>query len=220
MIQEVIKRSEKKISDEQRNFVNDGFDAEKTICSYYDSLISCINPVGNDKWEKPLKHPCKKTFVEVVQDLGQDYIDITSSVQRHSKWNSAYCLRTDKHGNQYCRFFYPFDTNNETYIKYVSKNYASDTSLRPEIVGKRNDPRLNRHQQLQLQGWRANTDIQLIIDQHACVEYLAKCASKAEKISSIARDAFIHVMNNVTNTTSPETVIRRLMLRCVGERDI
>ena len=45
-------------------------------------------------------------------------------------------------------------------------------------------------------GWRANCDIQLIIDHHACVEYLAKYASKGEKISSVARDALVNVISN------------------------
>ena len=37
---------------------------------------------------------------------------------------------------------------------------------------KRNDSRLNNHQQLQLQGWRANCDMQVVIYDYACVEYL------------------------------------------------
>ena len=40
-----------------------------------------------------------------------------------------------------------------------------------KIVTKRNDARLDNHQRLQMQGWRADCDIQLVIDYHACVEY-------------------------------------------------
>ncbi len=42
---------------------------------------------------------------------------------------------------------------------------------------KRSDLRLNTHQRLQLQGWRANCDIQVVIDHYACVEYLTKYAA-------------------------------------------
>ncbi len=50
---------------------------------------------------------------------------------------------------------------------------------------KRNDCRLNNHQQLQFQGWRANCDIQVVMDHYACVEYLTKYAAKGEPRSPI-----------------------------------
>ena len=40
-----------------------------------------------------------------------------------------------------------------------------------EIVVERNDPRVNRYQRMQLQGWRTKCDIQLVIDHHACIQY-------------------------------------------------
>ena len=49
-----------------------------------------------------------------------------------------------------------------------------------KIVTKQNDSRLNTHQRLQLQGWRANCDIQVVIDHYACVKYLTKYAAKGE----------------------------------------
>ena len=113
-----------------------------------------------------------------------------NSVQRHSKCSSAYCLRVNKDNDQYCRFHFPFDLTNGTFIRYNKVNSKTGLFFRPEIVAKRNDSRVNRHQQVQLQGWRANCDIQLVTDHHACVEYLAKYASKAERMSSVARDAF------------------------------
>ena len=92
-------------------------------------------------------------------------------------------------------------------IKYNKVVCKGESYLRPEIVAKRNDPRVNRHQQIQLQGWRANCDIQLIIDHHACIEYLAKYASKAEKLSSVARDAFINVISNTSENSNPQNLI-------------
>ena len=198
--------------------LKEGATAEKSICSYYDYLVSCMNPTQLNDWEKPLIHPCQKTFDNVLLNFDEDYVDLINTVQRHSKCNSAYCLKQDKDGNQHCRFHYPIPLNDETHIKYEVCSNGVD--YRPEIVAKRNDERINRHQQLQLQGWRANCDIQLIIDHHACVEYLAKYASKAEKMPSVARDAFVNVISNLKEDTSPTGVIRKLMMKCVGERDM
>ena len=66
---------------------------------------------------------------------------------------------------------------------------------RAKVVTARNDPRINHHH-LQLQGWRANRDMNIIIDYHSCVEYLTKYTSKAEKLSSVARNAFVSVITN------------------------
>ena len=84
---------------------------------------------------------------------------------------------------------------------------------------KRNDSRVNRRQRLLLQSWRANCDIQPIIDYNACLEYLAKYASKAEKISDVARDAFVSVFENLKGNEQMRSVIQKLMIKAVGERD-
>ena len=165
-------------------------------------------------------HPCRKGFNDVLSNIEEDYLDLVNTVQRHTKCNSAYCLRVDSDGNQYCRFHYPFDIQDKTFIKYNENKRKIGSEITPEIVAKRNDSRVNRHQQLQLQGWRANCDIQLVIDHHACVEYLAKYAAKGEKMTSVARDAFVNVVSNLSCDSSPKAAIRKLMMKCVGERDM
>ena len=75
------------------------------------------------------------------------------------------------------------------------------------------------HQHLQLQGWRANCDIQIIIDYHACVEYMAKYASKGEPKSLILKQNLKSVLaHNATATDSPR-LIKKLMMKALGERD-
>ena len=71
---------------------------------------------------------------------------------------------------------------------------------------KRNDPRLNNHQQLQLQGWRGNCDIQAVVDYHACVEYLAKYASKSEPRSSVMKVAFNSLINQCNNSNTVKLI--------------
>ena len=133
------------MSDEQWNILQDGLKAEKTICNSYENLIYCMNPVGKECWQKPLIHPCKKSFEKVMRNLLQDYIDFVNGVQRYSKFNSEYCLWVDKNGTQYCRFHYLIDESPVKYIKYNKVSKIAYVSFRPEIVAERNYPRLNRH---------------------------------------------------------------------------
>ena len=207
--------------DKLNALIKEGIKAENEICNYYDYLISCSNPGNINDWIQPAKHPCRNSFVTAVVELDSDYIDIVNSVQRHSKCNSPYCLREDKQGNQYCRFHYPFHINKEIYISYTEMPNKGEKHFKAEVVAQRNDdPRVNRHQRIQLQGWRANSYIQLIIDHHACVKYLEKYAAKAEKLSSIAKDPFENVISHVADDSSPQSAIQKIFIKSVGERDM
>ncbi len=59
---------------------------------------------------------------------------------------------------------------------------------------KRIDLRFNTHQRLRLQGWRANCDIEAVIDHYACVEYLTKYAATGEPQSSMLKQAFSSIV--------------------------
>ena len=89
---------------------------------------------------------------------------------------------------------------------------------RAKIITKRNDSRLNNHQRIQLQGWRANCGIQIIIDNHACVEYLAKYATKGEPRSQL-KDTFNAVMNDPELDNGSVKATKPLMMKNMGERD-
>ena len=79
---------------------------------------------------------------------------------------------------------------------------------------------INNHQRLQLQGWRANCDNQVIIDYHSCLEYISKYASKSEKMSSVARDVYMSALNEISNDSTCHRVIKNLMMRAIGQRDM
>ena len=64
---------------------------------------------------------------------------------------------------------------------------------------------------LQLQGWRANCDIQVVVDYHACVEYLAQYASR----SPVMKLAFNSIVRNCNNNSNPTKVI----MKSLGQRD-
>ena len=72
---------------------------------------------------------------------------------------------------------------------------------------------------IQLQEWRANCDIQIIIDHHACVEYLAKYAAKGEPRSQQLKDTFNFVIKSADHDTNVKKAIKQLMMKSLGERD-
>ena len=88
-----------------------------------------------------------------------------------------------------------------------------------QVITKRNDSRLNNQQRLQLQGWRTNCDIQLVIDYQACVEYLAKYAAKSETQSHLLKNTFSAIVQNSQSTADATTMIKKNVIKTLGQRD-
>ena len=139
--------------DTVREIISEGKEAEKKICDYYDNLIFCQNPINHNEWIKPDTHPCRLPYDKAMQSVETDHANLVNTVQRHTKCNSAYCLKVNSNGERYCRFHYPFDTQTSTSIEYKKIKTKSGTVIRSEIVAKQNDPRVNMHHQIQIQGW-------------------------------------------------------------------
>ena len=204
--------------------IDDGFEAENIVSCYVDSLMSTWNPNNPEEmqWIKPDIHPCRKRFSDIRKEqLDDDYHDLLNTVQRHTVCNSLYCLKRRNNDKLHCRFDFPFKECRTTHLQYENVN-TKDKSIRyrAKIVTSRNDTRLNRHQRIQLQGWRANCDINVGIDYHACVEYLAKYTSKGETISNVARDAFLSVVKSTSHSVDTVKKIKQLMMKAVGQRDM
>ena len=96
----------------------------------------------------------------------------------------------------------------------------NDEHGQPELVTARNDPYVNPHSQLQLQGWQANVDLKPILSIHATLQYISKYASKAEPQSA----AFLDILNQILSESQPEdsslTSIQKLLIHSVSEWDI
>jgi hypothetical protein len=90
----------------------------------------------------------------------------------------------------------------------------------PELVIKRNDPFINLHSRLQLQGWRANVDLKPILNVYVALQYISKYATKAEPRSA----AFSEILNKILSNSNPDdpllTPVQKLLIHSVGERDI
>nr|XP_058955383.1 uncharacterized protein LOC131782657 [Pocillopora verrucosa] len=142
-------------------------------------------------------------------------------IQRHTRCSTSYCLR--KKGNEKepkCRFNFPFQLNEKTSLQFElihSKDNAPRYKI--QVVTKRNDSRLISHQRLQLQGWRANCDIQLVADYQACVEYLAKYTAKSETRSHLLKNTFSAIAHNCQSTADATTMIKKTIMKTLGQRD-
>src|SRR6266536_498528 len=83
------------------------------VVQYLDSLITTINP-GIDA---PVldQHPCQKNSDKLHDDM-QDYVELVNKLQRHTRCSPSYCLHTDHKGQQFCRFGFPKDNVEQTFI--------------------------------------------------------------------------------------------------------
>ena len=108
-------------------------------------------------------------------------------MQRHTRCSTDYYLRKKQNEHEYkCIFKFPFELSNATTLEFEPINTKDKTmQYKAKVTTKRNDPRLKNQQRLQLQDWRANSDIQVVINYNVCVEYLAKYASKDEPRSPV-----------------------------------
>ena len=104
-------------------------------------MVTTINP--NIFAAISEKHSCQKGENEIDDSL-QDYIKLINKLQRHTRCSSSYCIHVNR-GQESCRFRYPKDHTECTLIR-------DDNKGQPELITARNDPLINPHNRLQLQG--------------------------------------------------------------------
>ena len=66
-----------------------------------------------------------------------------------------------------CRFDYPKEKKEKTEIQFIE--CPKSNSLRAAIVLKRNDESMNMHNRIICQNWRANVDMQIILDRRSVI---------------------------------------------------
>ena len=196
--------------------IENGAKAKNNAIRYADWLVTTFNcPIPDDNWSMPNPHPCAVQVNEIL-DIDLDYQDLVNSVERHTRCSSAYCLRKTRDQEPKCRFDYPRDVQALSTLEFEQLNCGS---VRAKLITKRNDPRINSHNRTMLQYWRANVDMQIIVDVEACARYMAKYAAKAEQKSKALDAIFKSCVNSITETGNSHKVLRSAMLRAVGERD-
>ena len=141
--------------------IREGELAKIAVLQYADWLVTTCNLALPDEfWRLPDPHPCAVSIN--VTDSDGDYCDLVNTIQRHTQCSAAYCLR--KKGPQQepkCHFDYPRPLQAESTLTFEK---LSDNTIRATLTTKRDDPRINTHNRLMLQNWRANVDLQVIVD--------------------------------------------------------
>ena len=179
-------------------------------------MLSTFNPNPPDDglWLRPQTHPCQRRYQDISGgDIHNDYCDLLNMVQRHTRCSTSYCLRKKKPDSEpTCRFNYPLDKCCKTKLEFEKiHTNGNEQQYRAKMVTRRNDSRLNNHQQLQLQGWRANCDIQIVIDHYVCVEYLTKYAAKDQPRTPLLKTAFNSIVNNTPSNANSHKAIKLLV---------
>jgi hypothetical protein len=220
-------------SDKLRKDIEYGDEAEGVVLKYVESLLTAMNPrdiqTVHAVNEVPDPHPCSKNISESIGDdeaMDIDYEDLCNCCQRHVCRPNGYCKpkRPRRRANSAdgeaatCRFGYPQPLSEVCKIEFET---VGETGVRAKLVLKRNDENVNVHNRVMLQHWRANVDMQIILDYHAALSYMVKYASKPEK-SGRQLDAILRNAVNSSNDgqSSAASALRSVMIRTVDRRDI
>ena len=136
------------------------------------SLISDFNG------EVPDPHPCAKDCSELTaNDFNDvDYESLINCFQRHVCRLGGYCK--NKLNSLLCRFGYPIQIRDKTIITFTE----TKSCIKASLFLKRNDSQMNIHNRLLCHHWRANMDIQIILDHSAAINYMVKYATKGSII--------------------------------------
>ena len=203
---------------ELQDKVDEGLQAKQTAIQYIDWLVTTVNPSPEDQRYSQGTHPSSIEFTDVSEnEMDEDYQSLINTVQRHTRCSPIYCLRI-KPGQQEpsCRFSYPRPEQQWTDIEFQQ---LPDGHVKATLITKRNDPRVNAHNRVILQHWRANTDLQPIVDTEAAARYLCKYAAKGERRSHDAHAILKSCVGQSDDLNDTRSVLRRFMLRAVGQRD-
>ena len=196
-----------------------GLYAKEQAIMYTDWLVTTMNEaIPDHTWKLPQPHPCAQRALGIPSSaLPEDYQSLVNAVQRHTRCNPAYCIK-QKHNQQQpsCRFGYPKEVQTQTTLTFEQ---LPNGKVKATLTTKRNDPRVNSHNRMMLQNWRANVDIQVIIDVTACVHYMAKYVSKAEPKSKAVDAIFADCVGTLGFHSDSTSGFRKAMIKVVGERD-
>jgi hypothetical protein len=166
-----------------------GVESEIIIIDYVENLISATNTrsIIDAEPRIPEPHPCSIQYADLQNvDKDRDYEELINCVQRHVCRLNGYCKSSKKQNEGKCRFGYPIAVKDKTSIEFM----VSGNKVKAEIKLKRNDKFLNVHNRLLTHNWRANTDMQIILDVSAAINYMVKYATKG-KINIFTKFTFI-----------------------------
>lgn len=102
----------------------------------------------------------------------------------------------------------------------ISFQKLENNTIQATLTAKRNDPQVNSLNRVMLQHWRANVDLQVIVDVEACVRYMFKYAAKSEPrsqpIQSLYKSSVSHLLIIIPVIPERFCVVQLLVLLVKG----
>ena len=189
-----------------------GTDTAQDICDYVDKYISCALPEEDDPMHENVKlqmhrhsHTCRKKGKKIcrfgfskplfdhtilLEPLSQQECTQNEMADHKKTWmkiQSALKEIDESEPISYNDFLLKLQITEEKYISAVR------TSIhRPTIFLKRTyaETRVNNYNSSVLHAWRANIDVQFVLDVYACATYVASYLTKSQRgMSELLRKA-------------------------------
>ena len=194
-----------------------GVQAQARNIQYADWLPTTMNDsLPEENWTVPNPHPCGKHLQEAANE--------------DARCSAAYCLRMKPGQLPQCRFNYPKDCTEQRSIQFSKRNNEgqeeptvqeiSEARVKASLITKRNDFRISLHNHVMLQYWRANIDLQAIVDTDQCIRYMAKYTTKSEPRSQPASEILNTAIRRLRHTDAASSALRRAMIQVAEECDI
>ena len=77
---------------------------------------------------------------------------------------------------------------------------------------KRNDPRINNRNPLELQGWRANVDMQLCVSTYGLAKYVVKYETESELQSKTLGQTFQMIVDGLDKRDPSRKTVSKLLM--------
>ena len=221
--------------------------------------MTALHPAGNDEERQPRKDlwpppegmaqpisddrdPLVKMLMQIAatQDaILENHLLLVNRVGLHSC--SDYCLRTPRHPEQglqprervcWMEFGSEFCPGKKI---HDSPEIVEDHNGAPRLEMPRDHPRVVQHSRYQLQSWRANGDVSLILsnsppdnpstdDIIAIIDYVCGYACKDSEPTGATSDLFKDMVNAVdagdADQVTGKSMCAKMLIKTVGRRDI
>ena len=97
---------------------------EQEIVTFWDKFVSAMNPAmqpndNPDNFYWPVDPHPSSIHHRDVHDLDQHLKNLVNVCQRHTRCSAGYCLRTQRNGQQKCRFGFPKPLQQHTTVSFA-----------------------------------------------------------------------------------------------------
>ena len=192
----------------------------RRVSHYFSQFLTAVNP--EPLRPRPTNDCLLNDYASHVNrdtwDLYNDHINLCNRCQTHGSVvrGERRCIPAQCFKRGSCRFHFPYPVSDEPRA-FIEGNGSHS---RKRFAAIRNDPWLNQHAKLVLLGWRANVDMQPVLDREAAMTYISKYASKPEALSDSYHSALNEFCSQVPAGLPAESAVQRLFARMAADRDI